>query len=354
MAIGCTVPTIPGTGIVNPHKLLIDPYATVIDGPILLTDAHFGYRRDNPRGDVMPDKRDSARSFRNAALSNRALAGARNACRTFPGRRRSSTSCTSKATRSCTRMYPNRSAARSRGWVHLRYSSIWSSLGVTAIELLPIHAIVDEQHLVSRGLRNYWGYSSINFFAADDRFIAGDRVREFRTMVANLHAAGIEVLLDVVYNHTGEGNEFGPTLSFRGIDNASYYLLEPDKRKYADVTGCGNSLNLRHPRVLQMVMDSLRFWVQEMHVDGFRFDLATTLAREAHGYDLRRRLSGLYSTGSGSIASEDDCRALGYRPRRLPGWQFPPGWAEWNDRFRDTARRFWRGDAHVIGELAAG
>jgi glycogen operon protein len=171
-------------------------------------------------------------------------------------------------------------------------------------------------------------------------------------MVANLHAAGIEVLLDVVYNHTGEGNEFGPTLSFRGIDNASYYLLEPDKRKYTDVTGCGNSLNLRHPRVLQMVMDSLRFWVQEMHVDGFRFDLATTLAREAHGYDpgagfLDAILQDPVLSRVKMIAEPWDIGLGGYQVGA-----FPPSWAEWNDRFRDTARRFWRGDAHVIGELA--
>ena len=225
-------------------------------------------------------------------------------------------------------------------------------LGITAIELLPIHPIVDEQHLVSRGLRNYWGYSSINFFAADDRFVGGDRAREFRTMVANLHAAGIEVILDVVYNHTGEGNEFGPTVSFRGIDNASYYMLEADKRKYTDVTGCGNSLNLRHPRVLQMVMDSLRFWVQEMHVDGFRFDLATTLAREIHGYDpgagfLDAVLQDPVLSRVKMIAEPWDIGMGGYQVGN-----YPAGWAEWNDHFRDTCRRFWRGDAHVIGELA--
>jgi glycogen operon protein len=226
-------------------------------------------------------------------------------------------------------------------------------LGVTAVELLPIHPIADEPHLVNQGLRNYWGYSSINFFAADPRFFTRDRVREFKTMVANLHAAGIEVILDVVYNHTGEGNELGPTLSFRGIDNASYYHLAADKRRYADFTGCGNSLNLQHPRVLQMVMDSLRFWVQEMHVDGFRFDLTTTLAREAGGFDPR---SGFLDAVTQDptlsrvklIAEPWDVGYGGYQVGN-----FPPGWAEWNDRFRDTVRRFWRGDSSVIGELAS-
>lgn len=156
---------------------------------------------------------------------------------------------------------------------------------MTAVELLPVQPTVDEQHLVSKNLRNYWGYNQINYFAPDPRFLHHGQIREFKMMVANLHAAGIEVILDVVYNHTGEGNEFGPTVSFRGIDNASYYVLAADRRRYADYTGCGNSINVRHPRVLQMIMDSLRYWVEEMHVDGFRFDLTSTLGREPHGYD---------------------------------------------------------------------
>jgi isoamylase len=336
----------------NPHKLLIDPYARVIEGPILLTDAHFGYRRDSPRGDLIPDKRDSARFVPKCRVVESGFSWGAERLPNVPW---SQTVIYELHVKGYTKLHPDIPEPHRGTFAGLGSPAVLDylvGLGVTAIELLPIHTIVDEQHLVGRGLRNYWGYSSINFFAADDRFIAGDQVREFRTMVANLHAAGIEVLLDVVYNHTGEGNEFGPTLSFRGIDNASYYLLEPDKRKYTDVTGCGNSLNLRQPRVLQMVMDSLRFWVQEMHVDGFRFDLATTLAREAHGYDggagfLDAVLQDPVLSRVKMIAEPWDIGLGGYQVGA-----FPPGWAEWNDRFRDTDRRFWRGDAHVIGELA--
>jgi isoamylase len=337
----------------NPQKLLIDPYATVIEGPILLTDAHFGYRRDTPRGDVAPDKRDSARLVPKCRVVESGFTWGAERLPNVPW---SQTVIYELHAKGYTKLHPDVPERQRGTFAGLGSPAVIEhlvKLGVTAIELLPIHAIVDEHHLVTRGLRNYWGYSSINFFAADDRFIGGDRVREFRTMVANLHAAGIEVLLDVVYNHTGEGNEFGPTLSFRGIDNASYYVLEADKRKYADFTGCGNSVNLRHPRVLQMVMDSLRFWVQEMHVDGFRFDLATTLAREAHGYDpgagfLDAVTQDPVLSRVKMIAEPWDIGFGGYQVGN-----YPAGWAEWNDRFRDTARRFWRGDANVVGELAA-
>ena len=337
----------------NPQKLLIDPYATVIEGPILLSDAHFGYRRDGARGDVAPDKRDSARVVPKCRVTESGFTWGAERLPNVPW---SQTVIYELHAKGYTKLHPDVPEPQRGTFAGLGSPAVIEhlvKLGVTAIELLPIHAIADEHHLVTRGLRNYWGYSSINFFAADDRFIGGDRVREFRTMVANLHAAGIEVLLDVVYNHTGEGNEFGPTLSFRGIDNASYYVLEADKRKYADVTGCGNSLNLRHPRVLQMVMDSLRFWVQEMHVDGFRFDLATTLCREAQGYDpgcgfLDAVTQDPVLSRVKMIAEPWDIGFGGYQVGN-----YPAGWAEWNDRFRDTARRFWRGDANVVGELAA-
>ncbi len=227
-------------------------------------------------------------------------------------------------------------------------------LGVTSVELLPVHAFVDDRHLLDAGLRNYWGYNTIGFFAPDARYSARYAINEFKEMVARLHDAGIEVILDVVYNHTAEGNERGPTLSFRGIDNASYYRLLPhDRRFYINDTGTGNTLNLSHPRVLQMVTDSLRYWVQEMHVDGFRFDLATILGREPYGFD----------EGGGFL---DSCRQdpvlsqvkLIAEPWDLGpgGYQvggFPPGWAEWNDRFRDTARAFWKGDAGMAAEMAA-
>lgn len=337
----------------NPNKLLIDPYATVIDGPVLLNDAHFGYRRDTARGEPAMDRRDSARFTPKCRVVE---AGFTWGAERLPNVPWSQTVVYELHVKGFTKLHPDVPEAQRGTFAGLGSPAVvdyLAKLGVTAVELLPVHTIIDEQHLVSRGLRNYWGYSSINFFSPDHRFISSDRLREFRTMVANLHAAGIEVLLDVVYNHTGEGNEFGPTLSFRGIDNASYYMLEADKRHYADMTGCGNSLNLRHPRVLQMVMDSLRFWVQEMHVDGFRFDLATTLAREAHGYDpgagfLDAVMQDPVLSRVKMISEPWDIGLGGYQVGN-----FPPGWAEWNDHFRDTARRLWRGDTHMIGEVAS-
>ncbi|HTV53086.1 MAG TPA: glycogen debranching protein GlgX, partial [Steroidobacteraceae bacterium] len=222
------------------------------------------------------------------------------------------------------------------------------SLGVTSVELLPVHTFIDDSLLVERGLNNYWGYNSIGFFAPDPRYAAdvANSLREFKEMVARFHDAGLEVILDVVYNHTAEGNERGPTLSFKGIDNASYYRLLPDqKRYYINDTGTGNTLNLSHPRVIQLVADSLRYWVQEMHIDGFRFDLGTILAREPNGFDNR---SGFLKACSQDpllqtvklIAEPWDCGPGGYQVGA-----FPPGWAEWNDKFRDTVRDFWRGEA---------
>jgi glycogen operon protein len=231
------------------------------------------------------------------------------------------------------------------------------SLGVTAVELLPIHHSVSERALVDRGLTNYWGYNTLGFFAPDARFASADRgqqVAEFKTMVKTLHRAGIEVLLDVVYNHTAEGNEHGPTLSLRGIDNASYYhLVEADPRSYVDYTGCGNTLNTRHPRVMQLIMDSLRYWAKEMHVDGFRFDLAPALARELHRVD---RLERFFATIQQDpvlaqvklVAEPWDLGPDGYQMGR-----FPTGWAEWNGRYRDAVRRFWRGDPAHVGEFAS-
>src|SRR4029450_5846998 len=229
-----------------------------------------------------------------------------------------------------------------------------AGLGITAVELLPIHAFVDDGYLLEKGLTNYWGYNSIGFFAADPRYFATGDAAEFKQMVAHVHDAGLEVILDVVYNHTAEGNEHGPTLSFRGIDNSSYYRLLPDaKRLYINDTGTGNAVNLSHPRVLQMVTDSLRYWVTEMHVDGFRFDLATILGREPHGFDegggfLDSCRQDPVLNSVKLIAEPWDLGPGGYRVG-----QFPPGWAEWNDRFRDTVRSYWRGDDGKVGDLAA-
>ncbi|MGH8210164.1 MAG: glycogen debranching protein GlgX, partial [Steroidobacteraceae bacterium] len=226
-------------------------------------------------------------------------------------------------------------------------------LGITTLELMPVHAFVDDRTLIEKGLRNYWGYNTIGFFAPDVRYSSIGRISEFKTMVKTLHSAGIEVILDVVYNHTAEGNQMGPTLSFRGIDNASYYRLLPeDPRYYMDFTGTGNTLNLQHPRVLQLIMDSLRYWVLEMHVDGFRFDLASALARELFDVD---RLGSFFDTiGQDPVLSQVkliaepwDIGSGGYQVGN-----FPPGWNEWNDKYRDTMRAYWKGDGGLIGDFA--
>jgi glycogen operon protein len=228
------------------------------------------------------------------------------------------------------------------------------SLGVTSVELLPIHAYVDDDFLLHKGLRNYWGYNTIGFFAPQPRYMATPFVNEFKEMVAKLHDAGLEVILDVVYNHTAEGNEMGPTLSFKGIDNASYYRLLPDeKRYYINDTGTGNTLNLSHPRVLQMVTDSLRYWAQDMHVDGFRFDLATILGREPYGFDegggfLDSCRQDPVLSSVKLIAEPWDVGPGGYQVGA-----FPPGWAEWNDTYRDTMRAFWKGDEGMLPEVAS-
>ncbi len=226
-------------------------------------------------------------------------------------------------------------------------------LGITTVELMPVHAYVDDRHLVQAGLRNYWGYNTIGYFAPDSRYSASGKVNEFKTMVKALHSAGLEVILDVVYNHTAEGNELGPTLAFRGIDNAAYYRLRPDDRRYyMDFTGTGNTLDMQHPRVLQLMMDSLRYWVQEMHVDGFRFDLASALARELHEVD---RLGTFFDiirqdpllSQVKLIAEPWDLGEGGYQVGN-----FPSGWAEWNDKYRDTMRAYWKGDGGLIGDFA--
>ena len=230
-------------------------------------------------------------------------------------------------------------------------------LGVTAVELTPVHHFIDDRHLVDRGLSNYWGYNTLGFFAPESRYASAPAahqvVREFQAMVKTLHSNGIEVILDVVYNHTAEGNQLGPTLSLRGIDNAAYYRLAAnDRRYYVDYTGCGNTLNMTHPRVLQIIMDSLRYWVQEMHVDGFRFDLAAALAREFHEVD---RLGAFFDiihqdpviSQVKLIAEPWDLGEGGYQVGN-----FLVGWTEWNGKYRDAIRRFWKGDSGVMSELA--
>ncbi|WP_142848768.1 glycogen debranching protein GlgX [Telmatospirillum sp. J64-1] len=338
----------------NHHKLLLDPYAKALTGEFKWHDAVFGYRPNSSRADLSFDRRDSARYMPKGRVVDTAFTWADDK---RPGHPWPSSVIYEAHVKGLTMNHPGVPAELRGTFLGLSQPAVLDhlvSLGVTAIELLPVHAMIDERPLVDRGLRNYWGYNSIGFFAPDQRYRQDSAHREFKSMVQRLHEAGIEVILDVVYNHTAEGNHLGPSLSFKGIDNASYYRLVPgDERYYDNYSGCGNTLNLRHPRVLQMVMDSLRYWVEEMHVDGFRFDLAPALARERDSFDPG---SGFFDAVRQDpvlskvklIAEPWDLGSDGYR---LGG--FPPGWAEWNGRYRDTLRRFWRGEGGLIGDLAS-
>jgi glycogen operon protein len=336
----------------NPHKLLLDPYAREIDGPFHIGDLHFGYRVGSQRGDLGMDRRDNARVMPKARLVDESFSWGddrplRHALRDTVIYEMHVGGFTRKLPDIPTHLRGTFAGLREPAAIdHLR------RLGITAVEFLPVHSWVNDRCLVEHHLRNYWGYNSIGFFAPDQRY--GASHTEFKHTVATLHAAGIEVILDVVYNHTAEGNEMGPTLCFRGIDNASYYWLSPDSPRHTmDFTGCGNSLKLSHPRTLQMVADSLRYWVQVMHVDGFRFDLASTLARGPVGFDGNAPFLEVLAQDPvlaqvKLIAEPWDVGDGGYR---VGG--FPPGWSEWNDRYRQIMRRYWRGDGGIIGEVAS-
>ncbi|PLS85080.1 MAG: glycogen debranching enzyme GlgX [Actinobacteria bacterium] len=336
----------------NPNKLLLDPYAKEISGPIDWSGAHFGY----PLGedDLVPDERDNAASVPKARVVEEMFSWGDDR----PPRTPMEESVIYEAhVKGITALHPAVPEPLRGTYVGLASDAMiehLTSLGVTAIELLPIHAFVDDKHLVDAGLRNYWGYNTLGFFAPESRYAAtGDAVGEFKAMVKRMHEAGIEVILDVVYNHTSEGNHLGPTLSFRGIDNASYYKLVPDDpRHYMDYTGTGNSLDLHNPRVMQMVMDSLRYWVEEMHVDGFRFDLATTLLREEHHFDpaggfARAVRQDPVLQHVKLIAEPWDVGDGGYR---VGG--FPAPFSEWNGKYRDDVRAYWKGEGGLVGELA--
>ncbi len=337
----------------NHHKLLIDPYAKLMKGDLKWTDAHFGYRIGDAKGDLSFDGRDNAPWMPKCVVVETAFTwgGDRS-----PGTEWHESIIYETHVRGFTMRRPDVPKTLRGTFAGLATPHVVDyvkSLGVTAVELLPIHAFVHDRYLEDRGLRNYWGYNSIAFLAPHNEYLASGKLAEFKTFVQVMHQAGIEVILDVVYNHTAEGNHLGPTLSFRGIDNASYYRLVVGGERYIfDFTGCGNALNMRHPRVMQLVMDSLRYWVEEMHVDGFRLDLASTLARENGPYDSH---SGFLDAVRQDpvlsrvrlIAEPWDVGEGGYQ---LGG--FPPGWSEWNDRYRDTVRRFWRGDDGQRAELA--
>jgi glycogen operon protein len=333
----------------NPHKLVLDPYARAHIGEVQWAPEIFGYAVGDAQADLSFDERDSAPFMPKCVVvdPNFDWKGQPRK-RGVPWDR---TIIYEAHVKGFTKRHPGVPDHLKGTYAGLGTKQVIDyvkSLGVTSIELLPIHAFVNDNHLLEKGLTNYWGYNSIGFFSPDPRYASAPEqsLREFKEMVASFHEAGLEVLLDVVFNHTAEGNERGPTLSFKGIDNASYYRLLPDqKRFYINDTGTGNTLNVSHPNVIEMVTDSLRYWVNELHVDGFRFDLGTILARESNGFDNQ---SGFLKACHQDpvlrtvklIAEPWDCGPGGYQ---VGG--FPPGWAEWNDRYRDTVRDFWRGQA---------
>ncbi|HEY3596743.1 MAG TPA: glycogen debranching protein GlgX [Paraburkholderia sp.] len=338
----------------NPHKLLLDPYARKLTGQFRWSDALFSYRMHSNRLDLSIDRRDSAPAMPKCVVVDEAFDWSHDTRPNVPWGE--------------TVIYETHVRGTSRRRTDLRppergtFSALASpefidhllKLGVTAVELLPVHAFLNDRFLVERGLRNYWGYNTAAFFAPEPSYLVSHRLDEMRIAVRQLHAAGIEVILDVVYNHTCEGSETGPTISWRGLDNASYYRLVPgDERHHINDTGCGNTLNLPHPRVLQMVMDSLRYWSTAFNIDGFRFDLGVTLGREHSGFD----------PGSGFFDAIRQDPVLSQRKLISEPWDIgpggyqlgnhPPGFSEWNDRFRDCVRRFWRGDAGLRPDLAA-
>ena len=341
----------------NPKKVLLDPYAKAVGRDLKWDDSLFGYKIGDPNADLTPDDRDSAAFAPLAAVVDEAFTWGDDRPPRTPWHQ---TLIYELHVKGFTKRMPDvpekiqgtyAGVACEAAIEHLR------SLGVTAVELMPVHHHVNDRHLLERGLSNYWGYNTLAFFAPDTHYTAAATAREsvhqFKMMVRGLHAAGFEVILDVVYNHTAEGNQLGPTLSMRGVDNASYYRLSPeDKRYYLDFTGCGNTLNMVNPRVLQLIMDSLRYWVLEMHVDGFRFDLASTLARELHAvnklgafFDIIQQDPILSQVKL--IAEPWDVGEGGYQVGN-----FPVLWTEWNGKYRDNVRSFWKGDGGTASEFA--
>jgi isoamylase len=338
----------------NPNKLLLDPYAKAIDGHIEWNEAMFSYRFGDP-GSLNGD--DSAPFTTRSVVINPFFDWGNDRPLRVPYHETVIYEAHVKGmTERHPRVPPDVRGTYS-GLAHPAMIAHFKSLGVTAVELMPVHQFVHDGGLVERGLSNYWGYNTIGFFAPHNGYASfggqGGQVQEFKTMVKALHQAGIEVILDVVYNHTAEGNHLGPTLSFRGIDNAAYYRLADDKRYYYDTTGTGNSLNVRHHESLRLIMDSLRYWVTDMHVDGFRFDLAASLAREFHEVN---RLAAFFDLVNQDpvvsqvklIAEPWDVGDGGYQ---VGG--FPPLWTEWNGKYRDTVRDFWRGEPGTLGEFAS-
>ncbi len=342
----------------NHHKVLLDPYAKSIARDVIWHDNMFGYRIGDPADDLSFDKRDNAAFAPLAAVVDTAFTWGDDRPPKTPWHK---TVIYELHVKGFTKQHPDVPKSIRGTYAGLASEASISylrDLGVTAVELMPVHYHLDDRHLVDNGLKNYWGYNTLSFFAPDPRYasaaLSSDPVREFKRMVRGLHQAGIEVILDVVYNHTAEGNQHGPTISLRGIDNSSYYRLVPaDRRYYMDYTGCGNTLNMLCPRVLQLIMDSLRYWVLDMHVDGFRFDLASALARELHAVD---RLGAFFDiicqdpvlSQVKLIAEPWDLGEGGYQVGN-----FPTGWTEWNGKYRDGVRSFWKGDGGAVSEFAS-
>ncbi len=337
----------------NPNKLLLDPYAKDIVGQVRWNDALFGYTIGDKAEDLLPDPRNSAHGVPKSRVIDTAFTWGDDQPLRTPWH---DTVIYELHVKGFTIHHPEVPSPYKGTYAGLATEAAiehFKLLGITAVELMPVHSFISDRHLAEHGLSNYWGYNTIGYFAPHAAYSASGDVNEFKTMVKRLHSNGIEVILDVVYNHTAEGNQLGPTLCFRGIDNVAYYRLMPDQQRYyMDYTGCGNSLNMMHPRVLQLIMDSLRYWVQEMHVDGFRFDLAPTLTREVHAVDRFGAFLDIVHQDPvlsrvKLIAEPWDLGEGGYQVGN-----FPIGWTEWNARFRDTMRAYWKGEGSLIGELA--
>ncbi len=338
----------------NPAKLLLDPYAKAVEGPVDWDESLFGYPFGRP---WERNGTDSAAHQTRCVVVNPYFDWRGDRHLDIPYHESVIYEAHVRGLTLTHPELPPQLRGTYAGLAHPAVVEHLQRLGVTAVELMPVHEFIDDHHLVQRGLSNYWGYNTIGYFAPHHRYAArgtrGQQVTEFKAMVRTLHEAGIEVILDVVYNHTAEGNHLGPTLSFRGIDNPAYYRLAQDPAHYTDYTGTGNTLNVRHPHALQLIMDSLRYWAVEMHVDGFRFDLAAALAREFHDVD---RLAAFFDLVQQDpvvsqrklIAEPWDIGAGGYQIGN-----FPPLWTEWNGRYRDTVRDFWRGTPGTIGEFAS-
>jgi glycogen operon protein len=338
----------------NPNKLLLDPYARQVHGQLRWSDMLYGYRYHSPRADLSFDHRDSASVMPKAVVTDECFNWYGDTHPNIPWDQTVIYEAHVRGMTMRAEHIPQRRRGTFAALADPRIIAHLQRVGVTAVELLPVHAFLQDRRLVNLGLTNYWGYNTLSFFAPEPRYLSDGSPNEMKQAIRQLHAAGIEVILDVVYNHTCEEGELGPTISFRGFDNASYYRLHPNNRRHhINDTGCGNTVNMSHPRVIQMVMDSLRYWVQEYHVDGFRFDLGVTLGREHYGFDpgagfFDALMQDPVLSRVKLISEPWDIGPGGYQVGT-----HPPGFAEWNDRFRDDVRSFWRGDAGKRGAVAA-